>query len=346
MDAVNWPAFCSTIQYGKTCSDNCQPPSDQGQLMQWMSTLCSQFSGWNGAFPFIDRLVYWAVDQAPIADYPNCTVGTGCSQAVNQTLYEQNTTLRCQSASNCTYPTEAWNWPEFCKSIQYRQTCSNSCHHWWERGELANWMYTTCSMITQWTGLPADWRHLYYPLREDLIPWHWNVSWSPPSQQSGTSTKRAAETPARPHCPSTGAKLGAFAAVNIAMAIIMPILGRRSVIFFVTFGLLGKPDMHLWWISGILTLCLHVLSNAVNAILIQRTPGFASVNVGQLILLWCTRPRLAWMVMLYLMPMDAEQTMYTGAAASTLFAEVILQLASAYLQVLIPTTQIIQLTNL
>jgi hypothetical protein len=46
------------------------------------------------------------------------------------------------------------------------------------------------------------------------------------------------------------------------------------------------------------------------------------------------------------MPMDAEQTMYTGAAASTLFAEVILQLASAYLQVLIPTAQIIQLTNL
>jgi hypothetical protein len=164
-------------------------------------------------------------------------------------------------------------------------------------------------MVDQWTGLPVDWRHLYYPLREDLIPWHWNVSWSPPSQQSGTSTKRAAETPARPHGPSTGAKLGAFAAVNIAMAIIMPILGRRSVIFFVTFGLLGKPDMHLWWISGILTLCLHVLSNAVNAILIQRTPGFASVNVGQLILLWCTRPRLAWMVMLYLMPMDAEQTM-------------------------------------
>jgi len=227
--------------------------------MQWMSTLCSQFSGWNGAFPFIDRVVYWAVDQAPIADYPNCTVGTGCSQAVNQTLYEQNTTLRCQSASNCTYPTEAWNWPEFCKSIQYGQTCSNSCHHWWERGELANWMYTTCSMVDQWTGLPADWRHLYYPLREDLIPWHWNLSWSPPSQKSGTSTKRAAETPARPHCPSTGAKLGAFAAVNNAMAIIMPILGRRSVIFFVMFGLLGKPDMLLWWISGILTLCFACL---------------------------------------------------------------------------------------
>ncbi|KAH8766267.1 hypothetical protein BGZ57DRAFT_955649 [Hyaloscypha finlandica] len=168
--------------------------------------------------------------------------------------------------------------------------------------------------VAAWTNCIVNSSEIYLANQgEDLIPWHWNLSWSPPSQKSGTSTKRAAETPARPHCPSTGAKLGAFAAVNNAMAIIMSILGRRSVIFFVIFGLLGKPDMLLWWISGILTLCLHVLSNAVNAILIQRTPGFASVNVGQLILLWCTRPRLAWMVMLYLMPLDAEQTIMGSA---------------------------------
>jgi hypothetical protein len=134
-----------------------------------------------------------------------------------------------------------------------------------------------------------------------------------------------------PHCPSTGAKLGAFAAVNIIMAVILPILGRRSIIFMVTCGLLGRPDSHLWWLSGILTIALHVVSNAINAVLIQRTPGFASLNVGQLVLLWCTRPRLAWMVMLYLLPREAEATMYTGAAASTLFAEIVLQLVSAYL---------------
>jgi hypothetical protein len=95
--------------------------------------------------------------------------------------------------------------------------------------------------------------------------------------------------------------------------------------------MLGKPDMHLWWLSGILTISLHILSNAVNAILIKKTPGFASVDVGQLVLLWCTRPRVAWMVMLYLLPREAKETMYTGAAASTLFAEVILQLVSLYL---------------
>ena len=35
--------------------------------------------------------------------------------------------------------------------------------------------------------------------------------------------------------------------------------------------------------------------------------------------------------MLYLLPREAEVTMYTGAAASTLFAEIVLQLVSAYL---------------
>ncbi|KAE9372545.1 hypothetical protein N431DRAFT_466789 [Stipitochalara longipes BDJ] len=321
---ISMSTFCNTVQYGETCSDDCQQLSEQGDLMQWMSSMCSRFNGWNGNFPFIDNVTYYALHQAPIAAYPNCTVGTGCSQAVNQTLYEQNITTRCQSASSCPQPTEAVDWPDFCNTIQYGQTCSNSCNDWWERGDLATWMSSTCSRVDQWTGLPANWSYLFHPLRKDLVPWHWNVSWSPVVEESATEVLKP------PHCPSTGAKLGAFAAVNAAMAIIMPVLGRRSVIFIVTFGLLGKPDSNLWWLSGILTVSLHILSNAINAILIQRTAGFASVDVGQLVLLWCTRPRLAWMVMLYLMPREADKTMYTGATASTLFAEIILQLVSAY----------------
>ncbi len=301
--------------------------------MQWMSSMCSKFNGWNGDFPVIDNVTYWLLTQAPIATYPTCAANTGRSEAVNQILHEQNITVRCQSASSCAQPTESVDWPEFCTSIQYGQTCSNSCTHWWEREDLATWMSTTCSRANDWTGsLPADWSSIFlHPLRKYLIPWHWNVSWSPPNQKSVTASRKAVHTPVAPHCPSTGAKLGAVAAVNIIMAVILPRLGKRSNIFMVTCALLGRPDSQLRWLSGILTISLHALSNAINAVLIQRTHGFASVNVSQFVFLWCTRPRLAWMVVLYLLPREAEARMYTGRAASTLFAETILKLVSAYL---------------
>jgi hypothetical protein len=142
---ISMPTFCNTIHYGTTCSNDCQTSSEQGELMQWMSSMCSKFNGWNGDFPFYDNVTYWPLTQAPIATYPNCTANTGCSEAVNHILNEQNLIVRCQSASSCAQPTESVDWPEFCTSIQYGQTCSNSCNHWWERDDLATWMYTTCS---------------------------------------------------------------------------------------------------------------------------------------------------------------------------------------------------------
>jgi hypothetical protein len=98
---ISMPSFCNTIQYGKTRNNDCQQPSERGGLMQWMSSICSKFNGWDGNFPAIDQVTYWAVDQAPIATYPACAAQTGCSQAVNQTLYEQNMTTRCQSLYRC-----------------------------------------------------------------------------------------------------------------------------------------------------------------------------------------------------------------------------------------------------
>jgi hypothetical protein len=124
-------------------------------------------------------------------------------------------------------------------------------------------------------------------------------------------------------------KLGAFAAVNAAMFLLVPVLGRRDVIQKLTKGFCGRRGSRMWFLTGPVAVVLHVMSNAIAASLIKSTPGFGAVNVGQLILLWCTRPRLAWMIVA-LLPWQAKEAIYFSVATSTLLAEVVLQGLGAY----------------
>jgi hypothetical protein len=152
----------------------------------------------------------------------------------------------------------------------------------------------------------------------ELLPWHWQI------QQGNTGVNLEPK-----HCASTVAKLGAFAAVNIAMAIVTPIIGRRDVIKKLTFGCMGRRGSKLWLLTGPLTAILHISSNAIAALIIKKTPGYSDINIGALILLWCTRPRLAWLVVV-LLPWGAKDFIYFSVAASTLLAEVALQLIGSY----------------
>ena len=87
----------------------------------------------------------------------------------------------------------------------------------------------------------------------------------------------------------------------------------------------------MWILVGPLTVALHIVSNTVGALLIQSTPGYQDINVGQLILLWCTRPRMAWMV-IALIPWQANNAIYFSVAASSILSEAILQiLGSVYM---------------
>lgn len=74
---------------------------------------------------------------------------------------------------------------------------------------------------------------------------------------------------------------------------------------------------------------LQLLVNCVNALIIRNISGYSRVDIKTLVLLWCTRPRMAWMVII-LIPYEAEEVMYFSCAASSLFAELILQLLSSY----------------
>jgi hypothetical protein len=117
--------------------------------------------------------------------------------------------------------------------------------------------------------------------------------------------------------------------VNIFMLLLIPIVTRRTVIKKLTFGYFGRQESRYWYFTGLVAVGLHLASNAANAAIIKGTPGYGNTSIKDLTFFWCTRPRLAWLVVA-LLPYEAEKSMYFSATASILFGEVILQLFAAY----------------
>jgi hypothetical protein len=181
--------------------------------------------------------------------------------------------------------------------------------------ELYRWLDTVLG--SYWYSRPTDWQAKAEPTVEDFIPWTWRV-------QASNATGAPQQCSS-----SSGKKLGSFAAVNIAMAIFIPIFARRTTTRYLSGDLCGIPHKSAWLYTGCFTALLYVVGNLINAALVKATPGYEDVPIGLLMLLWCSRPRLAWLTIL-LIPFQAEQAMYFSAAASSLVSEVILQLLSTY----------------
>jgi hypothetical protein len=84
-----------------------------------------------------------------------------------------------------------------------------------------------------------------------------------------------------------------------------------------------------WILGGVLLGCIHLLANLANATIVQATPGYEDVPAIQLMLLWCSLPRLVWL------PISAHGTKNSGfqdmtSSMSAVFAEAILQAFSFY----------------
>ena len=76
--------------------------------------------------------------------------------------------------------------------------------------------------------------------------------------------------------------------------------------------------------TGLLSVVLNLAANLINAALVRWYDGFHHVNIGSLVLLWASRPRLAWVVGL-LVNLEKNYQMYRNLGASAILAEVILQ---------------------
>ncbi|KAF8855318.1 hypothetical protein BDZ45DRAFT_506509 [Acephala macrosclerotiorum] len=205
----------------------------------------------------------------------------------------------------------------FCSDVKYGDTCTGNCGLAWERAQYLNWLNDTCFPLGNVSTMPGNWTTLLSVQRSEMIPGSWDLT-----------PNLASTTPKQSHPPNSS-KLLVFAGVNFAMLVLVPILGRRTTIKFLTFGHLGHQDVGSWYYTGPVTVVLHVASNAINAAIVKSVPGFEHTSITALTFFWCTRPRLAWLIVV-LLPYQKEKSMYFAAAASILSCEVILQIIGVY----------------
>ncbi|OJJ83808.1 uncharacterized protein ASPGLDRAFT_66762 [Aspergillus glaucus CBS 516.65] len=217
----------------------------------------------------------------------------------------------------------------FCRSISY-DSCGGSCKIFETRIDYIKWLHDLCDNVQDWHGLPDDWRQLAAPTPIDMIPWRWTIK---PSNNSDIAYIthlgyiRATET-----CASNEWKLGSFALVNVA-TFLVAFLSQRTSIHQITPGFLWHSHPWCWFFKGTLIATLQLLANWFNVLFVQKTPGYEDVPVIQLMLLWCSMPRLAWLTIL-LIGVQPFGAMKFSAAASLLFAEMILQSLSSYYMVM------------
>lgn len=196
----------------------------------------------------------------------------------------------------------------FCHNISY-DSCGGSCQIFMTRIDYIEWLRGMCGDVEDWHGLPDDWRRLAAPTTLDMIPWKWAVK---PSKTKG-------------ECPSNTWKLGSLALINITTLLAMLHLQTNSI----------RRIVHHWqprscYSRGSLIAASQILANYINALLVQKTPGYEEVSVTQLLLLWSTMPRaLSWFPIL-LVGLQPFEAMNLSAAGACLFAEVILQGFSAF----------------
>jgi hypothetical protein len=220
-----------------------------------------------------------------------------------------------------------------CEFLAYSPGCQEACSLSFERTHLLHWINTSCSeicTIDNSTGidvykcspnlnlvpalLPDNWTEYIGVLPSDMRPWSWTIY--PPNQEQCYAA--AAE------------KLGAFAVVNILVGLTIPLLGRRSVIHKITFGVLGRPGSAAWVFLGPLAGLLHIASNIANAALINRTTRLSTGETAQLVFLWTMRPRLSWLVALALVAWTGQRDQHITSSASIMLTELVLQVSSVY----------------
>ncbi|KIW14199.1 hypothetical protein PV08_06980 [Exophiala spinifera] len=152
---------------------------------------------------------------------------------------------------------------------------------------------------------------------QGLFPWKWQVRNETRSTNNSTTTQT--------DCASTPAELGSFAAINVIVLLVSILLSRRTFVERITFGRCGKAGSSMWILTGFLSFILSVAANFVNALLLNHTPGYGHVPIGSLVLLWSTRPRMAW-IMILLVNVQSEDSEYLGSAASAALSETLQQL--------------------
>ncbi|KAH8621223.1 hypothetical protein IG631_24130 [Alternaria alternata] len=188
------------------------------------------------------------------------------------------------------------------------------------------WLNNLCGSEQGWHGLPKHWRQLAAPTPADMIPWRWSIK--PFRDAKHTSIDNSESSKPTQTCAPTEWKIGSLVMINVA-TLLTGCLGLRTA---------AKPIARMfphylrpqsWFLTGLWIVGLHLCANLLNAALVQSTFGYGDVSIIQIVLLWCSMPRLTWLTVLLIMFQPFRATSFF-MAASCLFAETILQVLSAY----------------
>ena len=318
--------FCNTVNFENACLGTCQEGLDHTRALLWWDYVCGTQdlpTSWRDSL-YIANSSFLSNATSNFT-WPRCLHN---STAANDSLSAsaiQCSSDRCILDENglCTNNANFTNQKCFCGPLKYQAVCPDfdtaACTSISERQDYLLWLNSTCSSDTEWHGLPNQWLDGLKPLVDDMIPWHWRLE----------PNRCLPNVNYTEQCPSNAAKLVIFAAVNAAMLLATLIFGRRTIINKLTFGCLGAAHSKWWFVSAIIVVALQLVSNMLNALLIRRMPGYSHISIGGLTLLWCTRPRVSWLAVL-LITVSAEEAMYFSTAASSLLAEIVLQMLGSY----------------
>jgi hypothetical protein len=212
----------------------------------------------------------------------------------------------------------------FCSAVSY-ESCKGACQVFEARIEYVKWLHRTCGKEYGWRGLPKHWRQLAAPAALDMIPWGWSVA--PLKRVSLVEAIRSKSSRPTQTCVSPGWNVFYLVFVN-AVTLLAGVLARRQGSNPVARAYARCFSERSWFLSGLAIITLHLLANLINATILQSTFGYEEIPILQLVLLWCSLPRLNWlMAVLANMLNFNDATFYT--AASHIFAEAVLQAFSA-----------------
>jgi hypothetical protein len=209
--------------------------------------------------------------------------------------------------------TECWSSAEspecFCSNLT-QTTCTQICNRGEEPEAYILWVTSACnqSSSNEAANPPpqfkswADENYFRALALEHLLPWNWTVQYDPKDDHRPPGSQKPKS------CPSTFSKLGSFALINLLVLMCTLVFFRRTVIYKLTCRKCGRPGSPMWLFTGMLSAGLLVASNYANAAIVRSTPGYLSVPVTQLMLLWCSRPRISWVAVL-LIWVQKEQSM-------------------------------------
>lgn len=233
-----------------------------------------------------------------------------------------------QNITNVTGPDSA----QMCSALGML-ACPGVCIAGSEPTDYLSWAIETCDTYWEapayhnfsdaWKGYDGVVNASY----DSLFPWQWRLEASQNTSNRATSHSLAVK------CPSATEILSSFAIINTAVFLAAIILGRRDFVQWITFKKCGQKGTRMWPLTALISVLLNMGANLVNALLTRHVPGFSHVPIGGLVMLWASRPRMAWFAA-SLIWYRKNESMYFSLAASAVLAELILQaFGAAYLGV-------------